>query len=485
MLAQVRAAARHTHLMELRLDWLKNKRELNLFLAALWSMRLPLQFLATCRRYQAGGKFMGDPLNGLAVLRMAQIAGSSWSDVEWETLREQPRGLIEIILPKSKLLISLHDFRKVPRGLPAMVQRIQKRRPHATKIAVACRSIADSLRVLALARGRSDIVAVPMGEIGLPARVLALRHGSALAYASVGAATAPGQLSLEEMTTLYRAHRLNRATRVYGVIGNPVAHSLSPLLHNTAFVTRRLNSVYLPFLVRDLPDFLRAIEPFGVAGFSVTLPHKEKLLAHLDWCDVQASAIGAVNTVVVKNGKLLGYNTDAAGILHSLERFLQKQTLAGMRILICGAGGAARAAAVTIARAGAAVCICARRPQRARALARLVGGEAILRRHVQENHFDVIVNATPLGMHPWPGQSPLRAVELNCRLVFDLVYRPQQTKLLRLAARRGIKTISGVEMFLHQGYAQWKIWTNQHPPEREMRAAVLQALKRERQKSPA
>jgi 3-dehydroquinate dehydratase/shikimate dehydrogenase len=347
----------------------------------------------------------------------------------------------------------------------------------AIKIATQCNSYADVLRVLALCKGRRDVIAVPMGEIGLPGRVLALRHGSALAYAAVGEKTAPGQLTLDEMKNLYRADKLDRRTRVYGVIGNPVAHSLSPLLHNTGFIARRMNDVYLPFLVPDLRDFLRAVGPLGIQGFSVTLPHKQAMLRHLDDCDPLAEAIGAVNTVVVRgNGKLYGYNTDYVGVLRALQR---RVALRGSRVLIYGAGGAARAMAFALAQAGAIVNICARRLSEARKLARAARGEAIARRHLRREFFDAIVNATPVGMHPHSTASPLRAKELNCRLVFDSIYRPMQTRLLQLAARRGIETVSGVDMFIAQGTAQWEIWTGLRAPEKQMHAAVLAKLRAE------
>ncbi len=503
MLRQILAGLPHTRSFELRLDWLRSQEEANLLLSELWEMRAPLTFIATCRRREAGGKFTlsklgpaarkdlsrfetenpGGTSRGfriagaqIALLAMAGASRCRWCDVEWETTRDLPRGLLRIALSKSKLLVSLHDFRRTPPNLKRLLRRLELTGANAVKIATECRSIADSVRVLHLARGRRNVIAVPMGEAGLPARVLALREGSALAYAAVGPATAPGQLSLEEMKTLYRADRLDRRTRVYGVIGDPVGHSLSPLLHNTGFTLRRINAVYLPFLVRELRDFLAIVQPLGVAGFSVTLPYKQRILAHLDECDPLAASIGAVNTVVRRGSKLCGYNTDYVGVLRALERRL---TLRGSRILLFGAGGAARAVAFALARADAEVIVCARKLEQARHLARAAGGEAILRRHLQTTRFDAIVNATPVGMHPRTGASPLTSSELRCRLVFDLVYRPMRTRLLELAARRGIETVSGAEMFVAQGIAQWEMWTEQRAPEAAMRRAVLAALARE------
>ena len=348
---------------------------------------------------------------------------------------------------------------------------------HAVKVATKCDSIGESLRVLAAVRGKRNVIAVPMGESATPARVLALREGSALAYATVEMATAPGQVSLAAMTKLYRAGSLDRQTRVYGVIGDPIGHSLSPILHNTGFIARHVNAVFLPFLVRDLRDFVAAIGPLGIAGFAITLPHKESILRYLDDCDPLAVQIGAVNTAVVRGpGKLFGYNTDYVGVLRTLG---QRMPIAGSRVLIFGAGGVARAVAFALARGGASVYICARRPERAQKLASSVNGESIPRASVRHECFDAIVNATPVGMYPHDGDSPLNARELNCRLVFDTIYRPRETKLLQLAAQRGVETVSGLEMFLAQGVAQWGIWMGERAPETAMRAAVVEALRRE------
>jgi 3-dehydroquinate dehydratase/shikimate dehydrogenase len=247
-------------------------------------------------------------------------------------------------------------------------------------------------------------------------------------------------------------------------------------MHNAAFAARKVNAVLLPFLVRDLRDFLASRAVFGVAGFSVTLPHKEAILRHLANCDPLAARIGAVNTVVVcGNSSLYGYNTDYVGVLRALSQFVQ---LAGSRVLLLGAGGAARAAAFALSEAGAVVCICARREGQAKSLARAAGGEAIGRRLLGGEYFDAIINATPEGMHPGDG-APLRADELNCRVVMDMIYRPMDTPLLKLARRRGIETVAGVEMFLAQGIAQWEIWMGERAPTEIMRRVVLTALRRE------
>jgi 3-dehydroquinate dehydratase/shikimate dehydrogenase len=477
MAAQLRRALKLTRTVELRLDWLDPDVELHRFLAR-WPRGLErATLIATCRRKIAGGRFAGGYGLQLTILRLAVGRGCRWCDLEQETEAEAPPGLTRSLLGKARRLASWHDFRCTPAKLRQVARRLDTFGADAIKVATQCHSYADSLRVLALTKGRRNVVAVPMGQIGLPGRLLALQHGSALAYASVGAATAPGQVSLQQMKKLYRADRLDRHTRVYGVIGNPVHHSLSPLMHNTAFIARRMNDVYLPFLVPDLRDFLRAVGPLRVAGFSVTLPHKQAILRHLDDCDPLAASIGAVNTVVVRpGGKLYGYNTDYVGVLRALQH---RVALRGSRVLIFGAGGAARAVAFALAQAGAVVAVCARNLYAARRLAHALGGEAVERRRLRREFFDAIVNATPVGMHPHTDASPLAAAELNCRMVFDLVYRPMKTRLLALAERRGMEIVSGVDMFVAQGSAQWEIWTGLRAPEKRMRRVVVARLREE------
>ncbi len=474
--------------VELRFDWLRNVGEIERMIRWIAANRKRLglasraRLIFTCRRRVAGGKFRGSVAAEFDVLRSAATAGAgarggvlleeaplktgpygvheaplrNWIDLEIESVERMRPDQIRSLRQFARLLVSYHNFRMTPRDLNGVKQRLELAGGDAIKIAAHARGLQDALRMLKVARGSTRVVAVPMGETATAARVLALREGSLLAYAPVSAATAPGQISLEEMTSLYRADRLTRRTRVYAVIGDPIGHSLSPRLHNAGFQARRMDAVYVPVLVRDLRDFLGTIEPLGIAGFSVTLPHKEAILRYLDDCDPLAAEIGAVNTVVVRGGgKLYGYNTDYVGVLRALETFgtlshksptrrtgaLATQgsaarglTIAGSRVLVLGAGGSARAVAFALARGGANVCVCARRIARGRALARAVGGEAFERRQVRSEYFDAIVNTTPVGMYPRVAQSPLSVSELNCRLVFDLIYRPRQTR--SVATRR-------------------------------------------------
>jgi 3-dehydroquinate dehydratase/shikimate dehydrogenase len=477
MAAAIRAVLAETPTVELRLDWLASDAERSKLLRWVRKHRpRSATFLATCRRKGAGGLFAGNIEAQLYWLIQAREAGCQWCDIEVETLRKlSGQSAREYAVP-SRIMLSVHDFDRTPE-LKLAIRLTSKSEVDTIKIAAHARTIADSVRLLGWARRSKSCIAVPMGEVGLPGRILALREGSTLAYAPVAATTAPGQVSLHDLKHLYRAHELNRRTQVFGVIGDPVGHSLSPLMHNSAFVAKKLNAVYLPFLVKDLRDFLQAIPEFGICGFSVTIPHKQKILKHLKDCDSLAADIGAVNTVVVhRDGSLSGSNSDYVGVLRSLEK---KLNLAKSRVLIFGAGGSARAAAFALARAGASVGICARRDRAASELARAVRGDVVPRRALRTEFFDAILNTTPVGMHPLADISPLSPHELHCRIVMDLIYRPERTKLLQVAAHQGIATISGVEMFLAQGIASWELWTKLRAPEPVMRRAVRSALRAE------
>ena len=471
----VRAALEETPTVELRLDWLGNDRERHKALE--WLKRFGPKkavYIATCRRRVGGGEFAGGAEEELFWLMKAKEGGCAWCDLEIETLRELPGKSVEGYALPTKVLLSIHDFRRTPKLL-ARVKIATRGGVDAVKVAAMSRKLTDSTRLLRLAHGTRKVVAVPMGEVGLPGRILALREGSALVYAPVATATAPGQVGLRELKELYRAHELTQRTRVYGVIGNPIGHSLSPLLHNTGYVAARKDAVFLPFLVEQLREFLKVMLEFGVAGFSVTLPHKAKIFSYLDDCEPLAEEIGAVNTVTMRrDGKLMGSNTDYVGVLRALEGKLK---LKDSRIVIFGAGGAARAAAFAVAKAGAEVLVCARREKAARQLAQAVHGNVLRRAALRKERFDAILNTTPVGMHPHAESSPLEPAELNCSLVMDLIYRPLQTKLLRMAAARRIRTVSGVEMFLAQGIAQWELWMGSRAPEAAMRGAILKALR--------
>jgi 3-dehydroquinate dehydratase/shikimate dehydrogenase len=478
MWRQLQQALTETRTIELRLDWLRDDAEIARFISKLRATKnRRATLIATCRRRPAGGLYRGTVAKQLLHLAEAVRAGCQWYDLDIETSSACPPELLEVMLGDARRIASVHFFRRTPSDYEAVIATLSKSGADAIKIAAQCDSLAQASKLLSLAQSHRNVIPVPMGDIAMPARILALRSRNALAYAPVEAETAPGQISLRALKDLYRADRITAKTRVYGVIGDPIGHSLSPHLHNAAFQAKKIDAVFLPFLVRDLRDFLSIVDNFKISGFAVTIPHKQSILRHLDGCDPVAREIGAVNTVIVRgNGKLYGYNTDYVGVLRSLERRIP---LHRSRVLIFGAGGSARAVAFALAHAGAVVCVCSRRPRQAEILARSAGGQSIPRAHLRNEFFDAIVNTTPVGMYPRVNESPLGAGELNCHLLFDLIYRPRLTKLMQLAARRGIETVSGFDMFIAQGTAQWEIWIGQRAPIEPMRRVVLRALEAE------
>ena len=476
MKTQVRLGLHSTRTLELRLDYLRSAAEKAGFLAWLRRARPRGVLIATCRSRAGGGEFAGSREEQIEILQQAVKAGCGWCDIEIEMAGKISASELRRVLSPARVMISHHDFRRTSRNLQGVARELSKAGGQATKIASQCNLISDSVKICELARGRRNVVAIPMGELGMAGRILSVRAGSALTYAAVDQTTAPGQLSLDVMQNLYHAGKITRHTRVYGVIGDPISHSLSPLLHNTAFQAGRFDAVFIPFLVRSLRDFLGCVKQFGIAGFAVTIPHKEQIIRHLDDCDPLAERIGAVNTVVIRSrGRMYGYNTDYVGVLRSLENRI---ALAGSRVLLYGAGGAARAAAFALVQAGSIVCLCSRSPERSRSLAKASGAQVVERTALKQEFFDAIVNCTPVGMHP-RGGLPLAPAELNCRIVMDMVYRPRETELLRAARKKGIKTISGVEMFLAQGFAQYEIWTGERAPEAVMRRAITEVFSRE------
>jgi 3-dehydroquinate dehydratase/shikimate dehydrogenase len=261
------------------------------------------------------------------------------------------------------------------------------------------------------------------------------------------------------------------------VAGNPISHSLSPLLHNTAFRREAVNAVLAPLKVRDLEDLLTLVRELPLAGVAVTMPFKQEVLPHLANMDPLTSRIGACNTLRTgADGKLYGFNTDVAGIVRPLEKRLQ---LKGAKIAVLGAGGAARAAVFGLVDKGAEVFVINRTHEAAIKLAHEAKAQTLKREQFAESHFDVLINSTPCGMKDSKQPLPIAENELNAGMVFDMVYNPMETPLLKLARERGIATISGVEMFVQQGARQFEIWTGKPAPEAEMlRVVELELRKR-------
>jgi 3-dehydroquinate dehydratase / shikimate dehydrogenase len=393
-------------------------------------------------------------------------------DFEWdlvESLRDEEQPVAW-----EKVICSWHDFAGMPTDLLARYERMAATPAAVVKIAALAQRIGDSLAIFELlkfARGKKPVIALGMGLEGLSTRVLSLSRGGVLTFAALrrGAESAAGQPTVGELRDLYRVGSLTTESPVFGVIGNPVGHSRSPRIHNSTLAALGADGVYLPLPVEDLDSFVRDfVRPatrkmdWKLRGLSVTIPHKLAVMPHLDHLDETARRIGAVNTLVVEGGELHGYNTDVTGAMKPLEVL---RPLAGARVAVIGAGGSARAICYGLQVRGAKVTLYARDTAKAQVLADEFGARvAPLESFVGE--VDVVINCTPLGMHGHSeGQSPLPAESLRgVGLVYDLVYTPEETRLLADARAAGCQTLGGLAMLVGQAAEQFRLWTGLDAP---------------------
>jgi 3-dehydroquinate dehydratase/shikimate dehydrogenase len=488
LIAHAHAALVDSSFLEFRLDSLDHPARGISAITAFLSEHKEVAAIATCRRKAFGGNFSGALAEELKVLSSAAKAGCTLLDLEIESAEEASPAALESFRNNAAesgaaLLISYHDFERAV-DAEAAYNRIQQFHPDYVKIVGTAHSLTDSFNLLAWISSRSadaQLIGINMGEYGVVSRILSLRAGSAFTFASAseGTETAPGQYSAHTLKELYGIERIDKATRVYGVAGNPVSHSLSPLMQNTAFHRERINAVYLPLKTESLEDLLHLARKLPLSGLSVTMPLKQQILPHLANVDPLTAKLGACNTIRMgADGNLYGFNTDVAGIVRPLERRL---SLRGAKVLILGAGGAARAAVFGLAEKGAHVFLWSRKADAAQELAAASGATVLSRPEISVTPVDVLINATPCGMTGNPHPLPLEDHEWRARLVFDLVYNPLDTPLLKVAEARGITTIQGYEMFVHQGARQFELWTGKPAPEAEMLRIVLHALRKNQQ----
>src|SRR5579871_758330 len=432
--------------------------------------------VATCRRHQNRGKFNGSIEEQLAILDRAVHHGAHAIDVEIETAEVAPERLSQF-RGRAQVILSYHNYEATP-PMDTIVNRMLRVPADAYKVVTTARKPSDNVRVLAAAKAlpRHRMVVLAMGELGFPTRVLSPVFGGIYSYAAplYAEGTAAGQVSAKYLRHLYRVEKLTKAAKIFGVIADPVRHSISPTVHNRAFQARRMDAVYLPFLVSPahLRDFFSMAEKLPLAGFSVTIPHKQKIIRYLDAVDPLARRIGAVNTVWRKAGKWRGANTDAAGVTEPLKRMLR---LPKSSVLIVGNGGAARGAACALSDAGAKICLVGRNADRVRALAKVCGAEALLREQLTGRHFDAVVHATPLGMFPNIKECFFNGT-IPAEIVFDMVYNPLETELIKRARQQGKNVIPGVDMFIEQAVRQFEIFTGEAAPKAVMSKAASEAL---------
>jgi 3-dehydroquinate dehydratase/shikimate dehydrogenase len=435
--------------------------------------------IATCRRKAFGGGFEGTAAEQVDILTDAARAGCLLVDIEVETAEELGVGaLARLREAGAAVIVSWHDFAATP-DLEAVLERMRPFAPDFYKVVPTAQSLRDSLRLLDLleTHGRGgNLIAMSMGLRGVLTRVLGPRFGSVFTFASADGTegTAPGQLSVSELRDLYRIEAITPKTTVYAVAGQPIGGSKSPLMHNTAFAVTGMDAVYLPLETADATELQEVLERLNVRGLSATMPLKESVLPLLTRTDDSVTAMRACNTLLrYADGALAGFNTDIGGIVGPLARNME---LKGGRVLVIGAGGAARAAVYGLRQCGAEVWVLNRTVSRAEMLAMEFGAHVQDRELLKSTHFDAMVHTTPYGMRNQIMEPPMEPEEMNCKLFFDTVYNPMETPLIQAAKARGIVTIPGVAMFVEQGVRQFEIWTERAAPEGDMLRVVVDAL---------
>ncbi|HTZ82967.1 MAG TPA: shikimate dehydrogenase [Candidatus Acidoferrales bacterium] len=477
MVEKAEALVRDNSFMEFRLDYLSKPGLAIPRIKRFIESHPGTVVIATCRRAANGGKFRGSIASQLDVLAKAAAAGCQLVDIELQTASRCKLPQLQKLRSRAALVLSFHDFRAT-RKLDETLGKMIEFPADYYKVVSTATTLSDNvtmIKFLAREGDRHSLISMCMGEQGIISRVLGVRAGSVFTFAaaSAGEETAPGQVTAQELRNVYRIEQVDVATRVYGVVGDPIAHSLSPAIMNAAFRRENVNAVYLALHAKTLKDLLTCVNEIPIHGISVTMPYKEAILPFLDNTDSHTTKVGACNTVVrAQDGKLYGFNTDTAGIVRPLERRLS--TLEGARILVIGAGGAARAAVFGLKERGAEVYILNRTAAHAKKLAHQARARLMKRPDLKKMAFDVIVNATPVGMGN-SKETPLQEKEINARYIFDMIYDPPETRLMKLAKERGAQIIPGIEMFVHQAARQFEIWTGKPAPWDDMLRVVLLA----------
>jgi shikimate dehydrogenase/3-dehydroquinate dehydratase type I len=470
-------AQKGAELVELRLDFLTHLPDLGRLLKD-----RPTQIVVTMRRAEDKGRWRGSEEQRQTVLRQAIVQGVEYVDLEMDAALNIRR------YGTTKRIISYHNFSETPEDLADIHARMTKLDPDIIKLATMANSPSDMIRMLQLVKHAGVPTAgFCMGEFGLASRVLCGKYGSPLTYATFNKdrELAPGQLSFDEMRRIYRYDRINADTQVFGVLGDPLAHTLSPLIHNSAFQQLGINAVYVPFRVPKgkLPTTLNDFDWLDVRGYSATIPHKEDVISKAQHVDEAVRSIEAANTLWRDaGGEWHATNTDYLAALQSISLGLQadpddQTVLAGRRVLMLGAGGVAKAIGTGVVRNGGLLMIASRTHARAKELAEKLGCQHLLWENRGAQFADVLINCTPIGMHPDVDDSPFADNWMRENmLVFDTVYHPENTFLLKQARQRDCRTASGLEMFIRQAAAQFELFTGQPAPIEHMREVLRREI---------
>lgn len=481
--------------LELRMDLIRDG-DLRVLIKQCRVHPRSIKILVTNRRKDsAEGWEFSEERQRIALLKEAVNLGAEYVDMEMDTpevLRNELLSLVRALGKQTRVIVSHHDFHRTPsiRSLKEIVDECILTGVSIVKIVTYAKSPADNLAVLGLipyARKKNkEVIAFCMGEQGRISRIAAPLLGSYLSYVSLyrGAESAPGQLTVDETEQIMLltdggdygkdSSCLPSDVQIFGIFGNPVQQSLSPLMHETALAKMKINGRYLPFCIHDLASAVNGMRGMGIRGVSVTIPFKVATMAHLDEVDTDAQEIGAVNTIVNHHGTLKGFNTDWIGLVHAIKDVMD---IKGKVFAIVGAGGAARAAAFGIRKEGGIPVVVNRNVERGQYLAREQGCSFYPLKEIIHVRADCLINTTPVGMMPNINETPVEsAVLTNYRWVMDMIYNPLKTKLLKDAENAGCSTIPGLGMFVHQGAEQIKLWTGMEPPREFMKQVVMERL---------
>lgn len=468
-------AEQGAELVELRLDYIR--RSVNMI--RLLDER-PCPVIATCRRPHERGKWMRTEDDRLVLLRTAIANGADYVDLESDVAGKIPR------YGETKRIISYHNFHETPEDLDEIHEMMCRLDPDIIKIATMANNPIDNIRVLRLCRKEKfPTVAFCMGEMGLPSRVLCGKFGAPFTYATFNTERimAPGQLTRDQLMADFRFEQITRDTKILGVLADPVAHSLSPQIHNACIRKEGLDMLYLPFRVpaEYLDDFMEHALELDLIGLSVTIPHKQAILKHINALDDLSAGIKAANTVVFRGQGTKGYNTDCEAALESLKEVLhtrlEERPFAEQRVLILGSGGIARTIGFGLHREGAKVTICTRDYRKGDALATALQCKSLDWAGRANAQYDILVNATPVGMHPNLDESPMEPKWFaKNTIVFDTVYNPEQTLFIKHARAAEAVTVTGVDMFARQAARQFKLFTGKDADMELIREVIKKSI---------
>jgi 3-dehydroquinate dehydratase/shikimate dehydrogenase len=469
-LGLMRLAAGTADLVELRLDYMEEPPDLERLLS-----NRPLPVIVTHRPVREGGLFEGDETARVALLREAIALGAEYIDVEHDSV-----GLIGDTLA-TRVIVSYHNWGETPENLHDIAQMLIGSGGRIIKIATLVKDATDNFRLCQLPSALGvPTIAIGMGARGAASRILAGKFGGYLTFASLsqGAESAPGQLTAKDLVGLYNYRSINLKTRVFAILGNPIAHSLSPHIHNAAFRALGADAVYVPFELEDFDAFIAGCNCIDPGGFSVTMPHKESAFRCSRETDPVTEKIGVLNTLRIRDGRFEGTNTDWKAAVASIKAVLPEgESLSGRRVLILGAGGAARSLLHGFESEGCRVTIANRTYARAEALCREAGCEVVEWEKRAEVDYDVLANTTSLGMYPSVEATPFPGEALRAgRIVFDAVYNPRTTRLLAEAKDADCTVVDGLEMFVQQAVEQQRFWSDAEPPVDVMRKAAAAGL---------